>query len=160
MNALSTTEINVRRRLRPEAVKTDDNARLYGGYDEQIQGKVRDDIRDRAAFVYITGSFPTHLRRNYMAVLRAVTSYFRTPTALDHESGAIGISDEVVKDLSLEDHPMVKVVRQYLANGYVIQPARNVVSRRPYSKVFLYKKDDPNERATVQIDGSVKTNWD
>ncbi|QIG76075.1 hypothetical protein EVC24_054 [Rhizobium phage RHph_I4] len=159
MNILSAAEINVRRRLRPEAVSQKDTG-LYGGYDEQVQGKVRDDIRDRAAYVYITGSFPTHLRRNYNAVLRAITSVFRTPMALDQRSGTIGVTNEAIADLELENHPMVKMVRRRILDGYVIQAARNVVSRRPYSKVFLYKRTDPSDRITVQVDGSTKEGWE
>lgn len=156
---LSVAEVNVRRRLRPEAVAQKDDS-LYGGYDEQVQGKVRDDIRDRAAYIYITGSFPTHLRKNYNAVLRAITNVFRTPMSLDQKGGTIGVQDEAIVDLELEQHPMVKVVRRRILDGYSIQPARNVVSRRPYSKVFLYKRSDPSDRITVQVDGSVKDEWD
>ncbi|AHC30430.1 hypothetical protein CC53_gp013 [Rhizobium phage vB_RleS_L338C] len=160
MTVLSTAEMNVRRRLRPEAASPTKDATLYGGYDEQVQGKVRDDIRDRAAYVYITGSFPTHLRRNYNAVLRAITSVFRTPMALDQRGGSIGVQDEAVTDLDLEHHPMVKMVRRRILDGYVIQGARNVVSRRPYSKVFLYRRADPSDRITVQVDGSTKEGWE
>lgn len=159
MSALSAIEGNVRRRLRPEAAVVRNNS-LYGGLDDQVQGKVRDDVRDRTAFVYITGSFPTHLRRNYNAILRAVTQYFRTPTALDHRAGNIGVTDKVVEDLKLDEHPMVIGVRRFLKDGYVIQPARHTVSRRPYSKVFMYHKDDASQRVTVQVDGSVKEGWD
>lgn len=159
MNVLSTAETNVRRRLRPEAVSTQETS-LYGGFDEQVQGKVRDDIRDRAAYVYVTGSFPTHLRRNYNAVLRAITNVFRTPMALDHKGGSIGVQEEAIADLELEQHPMVKVVRRHINDGYIIQTARNVVSRRPYSKVFLHRKTDPSDRITVQVDGSVKQDWE
>jgi hypothetical protein len=159
MTMLSVIEGNVRRRLRPEVAATQDSS-LYGGLDDQVQGKVRDDIRDRTAFVYITGSFPTHLRRNYTAVLRAVTQYFRTPTALDHRAGSIGVTDKVVSDLKLDEHPMVIGVKRFLAEGYVIQPSRHTVSRRPYSKVFLYRTEDVGDRVTVQVDGSVKQGWD
>lgn len=159
MTMLSAIEGNVRRRLRPEVAAVQDNS-LYGGLDDQVQGKVRDDIRDRTAFVYITGSFPTHLRKNYTAVLRAVTKYFRSPTALDNRVGNIGVTDTVVADLRLEEHPMVVGVKRFLAEGYLIQPARYTVSRRPYSKVFLYKKEDVSQRVTVQVDGSVKQGWD
>jgi hypothetical protein len=159
MSILSAAEVNVRRRIRPEAVSQTKET-LYGGYDEQVQGKVRDDIRDRAAYVYITGSFPTHLRHNYNAVLRAITSIFRTPMALDRQGGTIGVQPEAVTDLALEQHPMVKMVRRYILDGYVIQTARNVVSRRPYSKVFMYRRTDPSDRITINVDGSVKQAWD
>lgn len=158
MSVLSTVEANVRRRLRPEAVSSHE-AGLYGGYDEQVQGKIKDDIRDRAAYIYATGAFPTHLRQNYNAVLRAITRVFRTPTSMDRKSGSVGVENEAVADLELEKHPMVQMVRRQILAGYSIQTSRSIVSRRPYSKVFLYKRDDPSDRITVQVDGSVKEGW-
>lgn len=159
MSVLSAVEANVRRRLRPEEVVPKEG-NLYGGYDEQVQGKVKEDIRDRAAYIYVTGAFPTHLRQNYNAVLRAITRVFRSPTSLDRKSGSVGVENDAIVDLDLEQHPMVQMVRRQILAGYTIQTARNIVSRRPYSKVFLYKKDDPSDRVTVQVDGSVKGNWD
>jgi hypothetical protein len=80
--------------------------------------------------------------------------------ALDRQGGTIGVQPEAVTDLALEQHPMVKMVRRYILDGYVIQTARNVVSRRPYSKVFMYRRTDPSDRITINVDGSVKQAWD
>jgi hypothetical protein len=120
------------------------------------------DLRDRAAYVHATGSFPTHLRTYMTALLRKVSSYSRTPVSLDGRVGSLKIAEENIKRLGLDDHPMIRKVRGYVAHGYKIQVSRDPKTRRPYTKVFLYRESAPGagtERLTVQADGSVKEGW-
>ena len=135
-----------------------------GIYGDQAQfmtdSRVRDDIRDRAAYVYVTGQFPSHLRRNYMGILRAVTASFQRPVSLDGRSGSVKLTSDVVNDLALEKHPMVIEVRAKIDEGYLIQPSRGLTSRKPFTKVFMRRhKTDGTEHITVSIDGAVKRGW-
>lgn len=138
-------------------------AMLYGSHSNAMTpGKVRDDIRDRAAYVYVTGQFPTHLRRNYMGILNAITAQFARPVSLDGRSGSIKITSDVVNDLDLENHPMVKEVRAKVDEGYLIQPSRGVAQRRPFGKVLMYRRGRGGamDQITVTSEGAVKRGWD
>jgi hypothetical protein len=122
--------------------------------------RTRDEIRDRAAYVYVTGQFPSHLRRNYTGILRAMSQRFRKPVSLDGRSGTLALNGDVAVDLKLEDHPMVREVRRRVSEGFVIQPSRGMSTRKPFGKVFMYKTNRRKvERVTVQIDGSVLEGW-
>lgn len=119
------------------------------------------DMRDRAAYIYITGANPTHLRGRMRALLRARTSYSRKPVSLDGRLGAIKLADENVERLSLHEHPMVVRAKSFVAQGYNIELSTQWKARRPYSKVLLYKNESSGQvtRITVQSDGSVKEGW-
>lgn len=119
------------------------------------------DLRDRAAYVYATGTFPTHLRTYFTSLLRAVTRYSRKPVSLDGRTGSMQVLPENIQALNLDQHPMVKKVRDYISKGYHIQVAQDVRARRPYSKVFLFKKEPGGhtDLVTVQVDGSIKDGW-
>jgi hypothetical protein len=120
-----------------------------------------EDLRDRAAYVYVTGSFPTHLRTYMTALLRKLTRYSRTPVSLDRRLGSMQIAQENIVRLGLEDHPLVRKVREYIDKGYQIQLSReDFTTRRPYTKVFMYKRVGMGfDRVTVQYDGSIKDEW-
>jgi hypothetical protein len=122
--------------------------------------RTRDEIRDRAAYVYVTGQFPSHLRRNYTGILRAMSQRFRKPVSLDGRSGTLALNGDVAHDLKLEEHPMVREVRHKIAEGFVIQPSRGLTTRKPFGKVFMLKAGRrKTDKVTVQIDGSVLHGW-
>ena len=129
---------------------------------DMAQGsKARSDVRDRAAYVYVTGQFPSHLRSNYMSILRAVTASIAKPVALDGRSGSMKINDAATSDLDLENHPLVTTVREKVADGFLIQPSRGLQARRPYGKVFMYRPTAKgNDLIVVTSEGAVKNNWD
>jgi hypothetical protein len=119
------------------------------------------DFRDRAAYVYITGSFPTHLRSFFTSLLRKATKYTAEPTAIDGRSGSVAMNMVVIRELDLQNHPMVKKVREYVSHGYNIQQSRGFAERRPYSRVFLFKEIRPGvaHKVSIKTDGSVKDGW-
>lgn len=118
------------------------------------------DLRDRAAYVYCTGTFPTHLRTFMMSLLRIATHYQLKPVALDGRSGSMELTPEVRAALDLEDHPMVSRVRDFVEDGYKIFFQRDLSERRPYSKVLLYKKERSGiHKIVVQADGSILDGW-
>jgi hypothetical protein len=137
--------------------------RTYGDYTADMAAgtKSRADVRDRAAYVFVTGQFPSHLRSNYMGILRAVTASFAKPVALDGRSGSMKLTPEAVTDLDLENHPLVKAVRAKLAEGFLIQPSRGLQARRPFGKVFMYRPTNAgNDLVVVNSEGALKTGWD
>lgn len=112
------------------------------------------DLRDRAAYVHVTGAMPTHLR-TYMTSLLAKISRF---TAGGTNSLEIARQNAVL--LNLDEHPMVRKVREFTSDGYQVMVSRDLKTRRPYGKVFLWKQHDGQlSRVTVQQDGSVLSSW-
>lgn len=152
-----TDEITEGRPLRQELVTNEEIEKLL--HDKNT--KDFEDLRDRAAYVYVTGSYPTHLRTYMTAMLRKITRYSRTPVSLDRRLGSMQIAQDNVVRLGLEDHPMVRKVREYLDKGYRIQLSRDdITTRRPYTKVFMFKRTGLGfDRLTVQCDGSIKDEW-
>lgn len=143
---------------------TQDQTTIYHEFSGLMEdgNKSRDDMIDRAAFIYVTGHFPSHLRQHYTAALRTITQYFRRPVALDGRTGNIRLDDRAVADMQLDQHPMVNEVRAKLAQGYLIQPSRGFGARRPYWRVFMFKLagDRISEKITVYGNGSVKSGWE
>jgi hypothetical protein len=115
------------------------------------------DLRDRAAYVYATGSFPTHLRTLMTSLLQKLSRYSRTPVSLDGNLGSMKLNEESIALLELENHPLVRKVKDYVSRGYRIEVAREMKARRPYSKILMV--NGSGDRLTVQVDGSVKEGW-
>ena len=120
------------------------------------KSKLFNDFRDRSAYAFVTGTYPSHLRPFFTQALSLVMTPCATPTALDGLSGVLKFDEHVAKRLGLENHPMVRKVRTQVADGYRIKISRGPNSRKPYTKVFVHKG---NNRLTVQIDGSVLDGW-
>lgn len=120
---------------------------------EDPKSKEYRDLRDRAAYVHLTGTIPSHLRTFMVQLLRKIASYSR---ARQSRPGPFAVDDKVIDALQLDDHPMIKKTRQLLAQGYKLQTSRGFKERRPYSRVFLFKGP---EKMTVQFDGSIKEGW-
>lgn len=114
------------------------------------------DYRDQAAFVYVTGIMPTHLRKEANRRLTAACGVATGNTSCDGWRKAFDLRPEIVEALDVSNHPMVQTVRTLVGEGWSIQASRGVNARRPYAKVFLRRGD---ERRVVQRDGSILMHW-
>ena len=74
-------------------------------------------LRDRAAYIFITGCMPTHLHPETYELLLLVSEVSRGATSLDGRSGAFVIIEEAATRLNLDSHPMVAKVRELLVDG-------------------------------------------
>ena len=119
------------------------------------------DFRDRSAYVFITGAFPSHLRDYFNALLSGGARRVREHTSLDGQGGSMKVDPDVVEALKLPDHPMVKKVREFVGNGYRIVLTRPHTTRKPYSRVFVAQVKDGLyvNKKTINLDGSVKEGW-
>lgn len=140
---------------------------IEGRHTEDLirQRKDYNDLRDRMAYVYICGSFPTHLRIWFTKLITMATGRSREPSALDKAGGAIKVNPDVVEKLALEQHPMVQAVRGYIREGWKIARQRqDYTDRRPYSRIFLYRKIKTfrgivEEKKTIYINGAERDGW-
>lgn len=114
------------------------------------------DFRDQAAFVYLTGIMPSHLRKEANRRLVAACGVATGNTCCNGWRKAFDVRPEVVDALDLPIHPMVRAVETLVGEGWSIQASRGVNARRPYAKVFLRRGD---ERRVVQRDGSILMHW-
>lgn len=120
------------------------------------------DARDRLAYTYITGIFPTHLQSLMQTLLVRLTSYQRTPAAIDGNGGSLKVGDETIDHYELKTHPMVLKVRECIAQGFRVHQNRDIKGkeRKPFSKVFLSRATPAGvEKLTVNIDGYTKNSW-
>jgi hypothetical protein len=112
------------------------------------------DLRDRAAYVHVTGAMPTHLRSYMVQLLNKISRF------AESKPNSLEIARQNAVMLGLEDHPMVKQVREFVNDGYQVMVSRDLKTRRPYGKVFLWKQEGEQfRRVTVQQDGSVLNAW-
>lgn len=81
-------------------------------------GKYYKDARNRAAYIYITGQFLSHLRKESTSFLRHATARFKKPVSLEGRTGKRKLSDAIARDLELNQHPMVLAVRKKISQGY------------------------------------------
>ncbi|PZU75812.1 MAG: hypothetical protein DI531_04135 [Brevundimonas sp.] len=114
------------------------------------------DLRDRAAFLFITGSDPSHIRAFFKQALSLISKMHSQPTAFDGGRGFLRLNDDVVARLDLNGHPMVQQVRRYTRDGWRIKQVSGPNARKPHTKVMLWKGQ---QFITVQIDGSVLDYW-
>ncbi|GGL50694.1 hypothetical protein [Wenxinia marina] len=145
----------VRRRTPPLVV-------LYGGFAEAMRRgeRFRAEATHRAAYVYVTGAFPTHLRREKTEFLRHITRLSERPSSLDGRIGGVILKDGVAKNLELEEHTMVQAVRQKMQEGYRMSLGRPY-SRRRYDLIRMVR-DDPDqgvERLTINRHGFEREGW-
>lgn len=149
----------VRRRQRPSP-----RVKIYGDYvAKMVPGsKYYQDMRDRAAYVYITGQFPSHLRREYTGALVHLSHTYRKPASLDGRIGEVKLSDEVAADLALEAHAMVQEVRNRMREGFLIQGSRGFATRNGFHSIFMFRpasRGEPLKQITIRLDGAVKQGW-
>ena len=122
--------------------------------------KEYNDLRDRAAYVYVTGTFPTHLRPLSVSLLRMITRLSRKPVSLDGRSGSQKLNEKTAQALSLASHPMVMKVLELVQDDWKIFYQREATERRPYSKIPMYRIEGATTlRITVQVDGSILDGW-
>ncbi|MCO6416082.1 hypothetical protein JYK14_07845 [Siccirubricoccus sp. KC 17139] len=131
------------------------------GSEDPMERKEFHDLRDRAAYVAVTGAFPTHLRPHSVRLLRQAVEYSRTPTAIDGDSGALTVRPDVRRRLRLDEHPMVVAAKRFVAEGYRIAVAREPTARRPFGRAWLYLPLDETRavRVTVHANGAAAEGW-
>ncbi|WP_312781039.1 hypothetical protein [Brevundimonas sp.] len=114
------------------------------------------DLRDRAAFLFITGSHPSHIRAFFTQALSLVSKMHNQPTAFDARQGSLKLNADMVARLDLNDHPMVQQVRRFTEDGWRIKQVFGPNARKPHTQVLLWKGQ---RLVTVKIDGSVLDYW-
>lgn len=141
-----------------------DRKALYGDHASEILDApyVEELLRDRAAYLYITGHFPSHLRPKTNQYLRQISYFYKRPTSFDGRFGHCKIKDDAVRALRLNQHEMVKAVRAKIRDGYFIQKSRGLGTRNGFSKIFMFTFENglPVHPITITLQGAIKDGWD
>jgi hypothetical protein len=114
------------------------------------------DLRDRAAYVFVTGTFPTHLRVFFTRVLAVVSTTEMAASTFAGRAGSLTVAPAIAMRLGLTVHPMVVKVREYVERGYRIRISKGANERKPYYKVWVFKGED---QRTIKFDGSILEGW-
>lgn len=137
---------------------------LFGDFAHALIGNrvELDKLADRAAYMYVTGNFPSHLRIPATRMLRQISRPFKKPSSLDGRQGDVKVVEDAVRVLRLRFHPMVVAVKERISNGYLIHPNPSHTSRRPFTKIYMFKLDAHGAMCAqliINLDGSTKPGW-
>lgn len=123
----------------------------------ELKDVEKDAMRDRVAYIHVTGCNPSHLRKITQDFLAVMTSFFKGPLP-EPKVGPIVINPDVLEFLDIEAHPLVKKVNEFYRRGYRINVPGG--ERRRYSAVRMEGAiNGKRSRITVQSDGSVLEGW-
>lgn len=145
------------------AAEPTERQRAYGQFASKVivGSPYYKDLQDRAAYVAITGQLPSHLRKEYTAVLRQVTEA-AVLCSLDRRGGYCIVKPFPFRHLKISDHPMYLAARSYVERGYRITASRGFGTRRNYGRIFLSLENENGSiahRLTIKLDGAVKQDW-
>jgi hypothetical protein len=129
--------------------------------EDVAERKLWADIRDRAAYVLVSGALPTHLRPGSVRLLRQMTEISKAPSAIDGSAGAVKLRPSYVQSFRLQEHPLVLQARRYVKEGYHLSVSRGPNERRPFGRVWLYRPVDQTRayKATIHSSGAVQAGW-
>lgn len=114
--------------------------------------KAFNDLRDRVAYMYVTGAHPTHMRPFFTGALNVVSE-------MDDRSGRFGphrIDRSAAYVLDLDKHPMVVEARRLSAQGWRLVVSLGPNCRRPYGNLYFSREQ---YRLTLNSDGWAKPGW-
>ncbi len=110
------------------------------------------DLRDRTAYMYVTGAYPTNMRPFFTGALTVLSEPCRA-------SGRVGpflIDSSAIHTLNLRRHPMVVEARRLLSEGWRLVVSFGANHRRPYGNLYFACGQ---QRLTVNAEGWAKPGW-
>ena len=110
------------------------------------------DLRDRVAYMFVTGAHPTNMRPFFTGALNVLSQ----PCAVPGRFGPYLINSSAIHTLGLRHHPMVVEATRLLSEGWRLVVSLGPNRRRPYGN--LYFACGP-QRLTVNSEGWIKPGW-
>jgi hypothetical protein len=120
-----------------------------------------EDLRDGAAFIYVTGAWPKHLPPRSDQLLSFCTDWVRQRGS----AGRFVIANHVAEKLDLNDHPLVQTVQRYEDLGYRVHNGSCGSGEHchPFGMVRMFEAEAGNQpiadRVTILLNGSTKPGW-
>ena len=110
------------------------------------------DLRDRVAYMFVTGGHPTNLRPFFTHALNVLSTW--TGKAVGF--GPHVIDRSAVYCLRLREHPLVLETQQLLAEGWRLTVSLGPNKRRPFGNLYFSLGAD---RLTVNAEGWIRAGW-
>lgn len=110
------------------------------------------DLRDRVAYMYVTGAHPTHLRPFFTGCL----NFLSRARPASGRFGPLLIDSSAVYTLGLNHHPMVVEGRRLASEGWRLVVSLGANERRPHGNLYFASGQD---RLTVNSEGWIRPGW-
>ncbi len=110
------------------------------------------DLRDRVAYMYVTGAHPTHLRPYFTGALNILSQ----PCAASGRFGPFLIESSAVHTLGLRRHPMVMETRRLVSEGWRLVVSLGPNARRPHTTLYFARD---RRRLMLSSEGWTKPGW-
>ena len=110
------------------------------------------ELRDRVAYVFVTGSHPTNLRPFYTGALNVLSTVARMPSRY----GPLRVDWCAIHELDIRNHPSVTGTKRLLSEGWELVISSGPNKRRSYQNLYFKKNDS---LITLKCDGSIRPGW-
>jgi len=110
------------------------------------------DLRDRVAYMFVTGAHPTNLRAFFTGALNVLSTH-------SDASGRFGphlVDCSAIYTLRLIHHPMVVEARRLVSEGWRLVVSLGPNERRPYGRLYFSREQ---HRLTLHAEGWTKPGW-
>lgn len=110
------------------------------------------DLRDRVAYMFVTGAHPTNMRTFFTSALNVLS----TPANARGRFGPHLIDDSAVYTLDVMSHPLVVETRRLLSEGWRLVVSLGPNRRRPYGNLYFARGQ---HRITLNSEGWTRPGW-
>ena len=110
------------------------------------------DLRDRVAYMFVTGAHPTNMRPFFTGALNVLS----TRASATGRFGPHLIDDSAVYTLDLKTHPLVVETRRLLSEGWRLVVSLGPNRRRPFGNLYFARDQ---HRLTLRSEGWTKPGW-
>lgn len=110
------------------------------------------DLRDRVAYMYVTGAHPTNMRSFFTGALNVLSERTNAPGRF----GPFLIDSTAVYTLGLTRHPMVVEARRLMSEGWRLVVSLGPNRRRPFGNLYFSREQ---HRLTLHSEGWIKAGW-
>lgn len=110
------------------------------------------DLRDRVAYMFVTGAHPTHMRPFFTGALNVLST-------CTNPSGRFGphlVDSSAVHELDVNSHPLVVEARRLVSDGWRLVVSLGSNARRPYSQLYFAREQ---HRLTLHAEGWTRPRW-
>ena len=116
------------------------------------------DMRNRAAYIHVTGCHASNLRVENDVFLCQLTG--RLAEVPDPKAGPITIKPEFCERFDLDNHPMVVKVNEFFRWGFRVIVQGEGIRRRYHEVRIEGLVDGKSARLTVLSSGAVLDHWE
>jgi hypothetical protein len=140
--------------MRIDPSKPDETARAQRVFRMMANENTKDftDLRDRVAYMFVTGAHPTNLRPFFTNALNVVSTW----AGRARHFGPRVIDRPAVYMLRLREHPLVVEAQRLMSEGWRLAASLGPNKRRPFGNLYFLRDQD---RLTLHAEGWTRPGW-